>query len=143
MTEENNYAGFWIRAIAYSIDCIILFIPLSVLFIAMKNADAQAAEGVGNIAAILLVWMYFSLMESSDYQATLGKKVLGLKVVDYKGQKISFLRATGRYFAKSISARPFFLGFFIAGLSERKQALHDTIAGCLVIGAPLGRIIPS
>ena len=84
-------------------------------------------------ASLLLTWLYHALMESSEWQATLGKKVLGLVVTDMAGRRVSFGRATGRHFAKIITNMvPAFIGYIMAGFTERKQALHDMIAGCLV-----------
>jgi uncharacterized RDD family membrane protein YckC len=87
------------------------------------------------LAAIrtVLNWLYFSLLESSGWQATLGKKALGLEVTDLAGRRISFGRATGRFFAKYISAIILMIGFLMAGFTEKKQALHDILAGTLVI----------
>ena len=82
---------------------------------------------------IVVVWLYHALMESSSYQATLGKMALGLKVTDSNGQQISFLTATGRYFAKIISALICCIGFMMAGWTQQKQGLHDMMAGTLVV----------
>lgn len=81
----------------------------------------------------LLYWLYFAGMESSAGQATIGKRLLKLRVVDLQGQRISFGKATGRYFAKILSALPLCLGFLAAAFSKRRQAWHDKLAGCLVI----------
>lgn len=72
-------------------------------------------------------------MESSAWQATLGKKILGLKVTDLAGNRISFARASGRFFGKILSGMILGIGFLMAGFTERKQALHDILAGCLVL----------
>jgi uncharacterized RDD family membrane protein YckC len=73
-------------------------------------------------------------MESSSYQGTLGKMALGLTVTDLEGRQISFGRATGRYFSKIITGFiPLGIGYAMAGFTEKKQALHDIIAGCLVL----------
>jgi uncharacterized RDD family membrane protein YckC len=72
-------------------------------------------------------------MESSSRQATVGKMTLGLKVTDLAGRRISFARASGRYFAKYVSSMTLLIGYIMAGFTERKQALHDIIAGTLVI----------
>jgi len=77
-------------------------------------------------------WLYFALMESMK-GATLGKMALGIIVTDMNGNKITFGRASGRYFAKIISSLTLGVGYIIAGFTQQKQALHDIIAGCLVI----------
>jgi uncharacterized RDD family membrane protein YckC len=78
-------------------------------------------------------WSYEAGMESSVKQATLGKMAMGLKVTDEQGNRISFARATGRHFAKIISGMILLIGYIMAGFTARKQALHDMIAGTLVI----------
>ncbi len=73
-------------------------------------------------------------MESSSYQGTLGKMALGLIVTDLQGRRVTFGRASGRFFAKIITGLiPFALGYIMAGFTEKKQALHDMIASCLVL----------
>ncbi|MGH9741605.1 MAG: RDD family protein [Candidatus Acidiferrum sp.] len=152
-----EYAGFWLRAVAYLIDAIIsgvafliLLIPLFVLTGAGAalgkiisdddvGSDLGAFMGFGFIfgfVAIVLVvsWLYYAISESSSWQATLGKKILNLKVTDMSGQPISFGRASGRYFGKIITGMiPLFIGYIMAGFTEKKQALHDMIASCLVL----------
>ncbi len=78
-------------------------------------------------------WLYFALMESSPRQATLGKQALGIMVTDLAGQRISFARATGRFFAKILSGLILWIGYVMAAFTERKQALHDLLASCLVV----------
>lgn len=78
-------------------------------------------------------WMYYALMESSSYQGTLGKRALGLKVTDLGRARITFGSATIRYFSKILSALMLHIGFIMAAFTEKKQALHDIIASCLVI----------
>ena len=76
---------------------------------------------------------YFAIQESSDFQATVGKRALNIKVVDKRGNKISFWRALGRYLAKIISALILYIGFIMIGFTSKKQGLHDIIADTLVI----------
>ncbi|MEQ9362791.1 MAG: RDD family protein [Leptospirales bacterium] len=78
-------------------------------------------------------WLYFALMESSENSATLGKMALNIVVSDRFGRRITFERATGRYFAKIISGFTFGVGYLMVAFSSRKQALHDIIAGCLLL----------
>jgi uncharacterized RDD family membrane protein YckC len=141
-----KYAGFWLRLVAYIIDSIVLGFAIGVV-IFMPLMD-RAGISVDNpwtfytspsrqiVAMRLLVvmasWVYWALMESSPWQATLGKKVLGLMVTDLEGRRVSFGRASGRYFAKIVSGMLLLVGFFMAGFTQRKQSLHDIIAGCLV-----------
>jgi uncharacterized RDD family membrane protein YckC len=86
------------------------------------------------LVAVLGQWLYFAYMESGERQATWGKQVLGVYVTDLAGNRISFGRASGRFFAKIISGLiPLMIGYIMAGFTERKQALHDMIASCLVL----------
>jgi uncharacterized RDD family membrane protein YckC len=86
-----------------------------------------------SFVSTIIQWLYFALMESSAKQATLGKMALGIKVTDMMGNRISFGRATGRYFGKIISGLILYIGFIMAGFTEKKQALHDIMASCLVV----------
>lgn len=79
-------------------------------------------------------WLYFTLMESSKYQATLGKMALGIRVTDLSGSRASWGRVNGRYFASILSGMILGIGFIMAGITQKKQALHDMIAGTLVLG---------
>jgi uncharacterized RDD family membrane protein YckC len=153
----ENYAGFWRRVGAYVIDVILLGLVTSVLgsvlgmpmgMGAMSSvmsgdpaaiAAAQASGNLGNLISIIVGVAYFAGMESSSHQATLGKKVLGMVVTDLDGNRISLMRAIGRYFAKIISAVILCIGFIMVAFTARKQGLHDMIAGTLVyVGQPTG-----
>jgi len=78
-------------------------------------------------------WLYFAMMESSSTQGTLGKMALGIKVTDLNGGQIGFGKATGRYFGKIISALILLIGYIMVAFTEKKQGLHDMMAGCLVV----------
>jgi uncharacterized RDD family membrane protein YckC len=79
-------------------------------------------------------WLYFAYLESGEKQATWGKQALGIYVTDLAGQRVTFGRATGRFFAKIVSGLiPLGIGFVMAGFTERRQALHDMIASTLVL----------
>src|SRR5260370_40401077 len=87
-------------------------------------------------ASLAVTWLYHALMESSEWQATVGKKALGLVVTNMSGHRVSFGRATGRHFAKIVTNLVSFgigLGYLMAAFTEKKQALHDMLAACLVL----------
>ena len=92
-----------------------------------------AAASAIRLLALMLSWIYYASLESSSWQATLGKKLLGLKVTDLAGNRITFARASGRFFGKILSGMILGIGFLMAGFTARKQALHDILAGCLVL----------
>ena len=121
-----EYAGFWNRAIALLIDSVILAI-VSIAANLLLNENAAGVIGT------FVGWLYFAGMESSARQATLGKSAMGLVVTDINGNRISFLRATGRYFAKILSALILLIGYIMAAFTARKQALHDLLASTLVL----------
>jgi uncharacterized RDD family membrane protein YckC len=141
------YAGFWLRFAALLIDGIIMLPLILPYFGAILFMDAVDNDTLKVIAGILVVlcwllvfvgqWLYFAMLESGKSQATVGKRLLGLQVTDRQGARIGFGRATGRYFAKLISALPFEIGFMMAGWTARKQALHDIIADTLVVRQPV------
>jgi uncharacterized RDD family membrane protein YckC len=161
--QPVKYAGFWWRFLAYLIDDFILSFVTSIIFIPIwiyflfgaLNSDMfnhwdddffnynydnwQWIAGmiglaiVCGIISIAINWLYYALMESSKYQATLGKMAVGAKVTDLEGRRISFGRASGRYFGKIISGMILMIGYIMAGFTEKKQALHDMLANTLVI----------
>ena len=153
---NTNYAGFWMRLVAFIIDAIIIgilqsfvFVPiLGVLGISIFNstpdmsdpdqvagmvATIVAAMGTVWILAMIIQILYFTFMESSKYQATVGKLALGIIVTDVNGAKLDFTKALVRNLCRIISNITMLIGYIIAGFTEKKQALHDIIAGTLVV----------
>ncbi|AVP99414.1 hypothetical protein C7S18_20550 [Ahniella affigens] len=147
--SEMVYAGFWRRFVALLIDGVLLtIIIVPVLAIAgailtpMMMAGAMNGEpSMGPMIALiaingfmsLLGAFYFVICERSASGATLGKRLIGIRVVDKEGRRIGFGRALGRLLGKIVSGMPLYLGYVMAGFTGRKQALHDMIAGTLVI----------
>ena len=147
----SPYGGFWIRVGAYLLDGVIIgavTVPLALIFLlpsiikiihAAQENQQPSPELFGAffvmIPLVLLgVWLYDALLTSSSWQGTIGKRVLRLKVTDLAGNKVSFGRATGRFFAKLISrALLTMFVYLVVAFSERKQGLHDMIAGTLVM----------
>jgi len=155
---NTNYAGFWLRFVAVIIDGIIIgavqfvaIMPiLGIMGIGMaddiQNFDpsnqAEAMSMVGSIMALAGIsqviflavqTLYYAFMESSKYQASIGKMVLGLKVTDVSGNKIDFMKALIRNLSKIISSMILLIGYLMAAFTEKKQALHDMIANTLVV----------
>lgn len=125
------YAGFWRRAAAALVDNLVLLLPS----FAINYALGTSNPFLNLLLQLAIAVAYYALMHSSSWQATLGKRAFGIKVADLQGNRISPLRGVGRYFAVFISAIPLCLGFLLAAFTERKQALHDMIAGTLVVNA--------
>ena len=152
-----TYAGFWLRLVAALIDGVIMSIALGVLLVplflltgfeaqingmAQRHGQPDPALIVGLIGmilvfaavSVLIQWLYHAYLESGEKQATWGKQALGLYVTDLLGNPITFGRASGRFFAKIVTGMiPLGIGYIMAGFTERKQALHDMIASCLVL----------
>lgn len=142
-----KYVGFGKRFLAYLIDGIVLSVvmfvinlPLSLLNLGLSFGGENAAAigsvftGVISIGISVFVYLlYFSLMESSKNQGTLGKMALNIKVVDEKGNKITFGRAVGRYFGKMLSSFTLGIGYIMIAFTEKKQGLHDLIVKTYVV----------
>ena len=139
------HAGFWLRVAAYLIDGLILSPVFVVLYLSVVGSFAVplAMQPGGMVPFrvfpslwfvwILVPWLYYALCECSAWQATPGKLALGLRVTDEYGRRIGFGRATGRFFGKFLSGAILDIGYMLAGWTERKQALHDLMAGCCVV----------
>jgi uncharacterized RDD family membrane protein YckC len=149
------YGGFWIRFLAHLIDHAILGAVAVPLFLIMalpgiarivheaeRSQEPPSPELIVTMLSSIFVyvalafvgqWLYEALLTSSSWQGTIGKRVLRLKVVDETGNRISFGRSTGRFFAKILSSMFFCIGFIMIGFTERKTGLHDMLAGTKVL----------
>ncbi len=158
MNNIYPYAGFWKRALAFVIDSFVLSIPVGLVLLALwvpqiMSIMKMAASGAEPspevmmgimtryfasmaltwLIAIVGGWLYYALLESGKHQATLGKRALRIKVTGSHGQRITFARATGRFFAKMISGMTLYFGFYMAGFTQKRQALHDIVADTFVV----------
>jgi uncharacterized RDD family membrane protein YckC len=161
MNEQNvslKYAMFWKRAIALFIDlsitiplfCFLIFFVNYVLALPVETS-LSSKSGLylemtpyvkEHFIKIVLLYSflklavlvpYFTLLESSSLQATLGKWMVGIKVTDLTGHRISFKKSIIRFFAKILSGQILAIGFLMAAFTERKQALHDFLAKTIVV----------
>ncbi len=152
-----SYAGFWLRVAAAIIDGVIMSIALGVLLVplflfsgigaqfgglAERHGRPDPALIVGFVGMILVFavvsvlgqWLYHAYLESGEKQGTWGKQMMGVYVTDLVGNPTTFGRASGRFFAKIVTGMiPLGIGYVMAGFTERRQALHDMIASCLVL----------
>lgn len=137
-SEDYIYAGFWKRLLAFILDWLVLGLLL-MLFGMLVNGSMEItgiyarSEGMLELASIILPWLYYAGLESSEQQATFGKLALNIKVTDLQGRRIGFLRASVRHFAKILSSMLLLIGYIMIAFTARKQGLHDLIAGCLVV----------
>lgn len=139
--EAMSYAGFWKRFAAFFIDfiittigCIVVVIWFGIMF-GGGTLNTAAWERMGSFFGFIIVWLYYALMESSPKQGTFGKMALGIKVTDLNGNKIGFGKATGRYLGMIISSFILCIGFIMVAFTQKKQGLHDMMAGCLVVNS--------
>jgi uncharacterized RDD family membrane protein YckC len=142
-----HYAGFWIPVAAALIDTLLLLAasyPVRLLLgsaVTFLGMDAQmpmhemmlVRRWVRIAVGIAIAWAYEAGMESSVYQATLGKIAMRLKVTDLEGNRVSRGRATMRYLSKYLSTLALGIGYLMVGFDEQTQGLHDRIAGTLVL----------
>jgi uncharacterized RDD family membrane protein YckC len=158
--KKTQYAGFWIRFAACLLDGIIISIPLTVIFLVLFYfifassgaldvlSDPAAIDGgftdqqmitflstyiIVLLVSIIVPIFYYAGMHASKWQATVGKKLLKLKVTDLQGNRISFWRGLGRYLAMVFISSIFYIGYIIAAFTDKKQSLHDLIAGTVVV----------
>ena len=129
------YAGFWRRLAAAILDLIILVVPMFVLgiVVALVTGPKSQATAAADLSTIVALYLYCAIMESSPKQATLGKLAFGMRVVGLSGERISFFRASARFFAKIFSLLSLLVGYLLIVVTVRKQALHDIVASCLVV----------
>lgn len=131
-----TYATFWRRLGALFVDGVLITaIRLGLIFLpaVLSGADPEQAGTMTDLFSFPFVVLYFAFMESSKQQGTLGKKIFGLRVVDLSGQRLSFWKAFRRYFGRVVSGIILGIGFLMIFFSERRQALHDRMAGTYVL----------
>jgi uncharacterized RDD family membrane protein YckC len=120
------------RFTAYLVDVLVQILLVGLVAFVLEQQTYVGLLSSG-ILLVSLSWLYFAIMESSKYQATVGKLLLGVKVVDLKGKRISFLKATGRYLGKFLSRLLLGFGFIMMLFTKKKQCLHDKLTKTLVV----------
>jgi uncharacterized RDD family membrane protein YckC len=153
--KPRRYASFWQRAGAAIIDGLVIGIPFNIVTaVLLPNApsvDSSTDPTTGDVqlhwhgewdrfvvvlaAGVLVQWLYSATMVSSSRRATLGKIALGLVVTDEDGNRLSFLRATARFFAGYLNQLTLGIGYLMVIWTAKKQALHDQVAGTVVAPA--------
>lgn len=142
----GTHPGFFLRVAAYLIDSIVTYalamvasyaVTMSIVY--SESTGPFDLSFLGPIAGIAASWIYFAWMESSPRQATFGKLACNFHVTDLEGRRITFARASVRYFGIFVSWFLLGIGFLFCLWSERRQCLHDMIAGCVMINGAPGR----
>ena len=121
--QPANYAGFWIRFVAYLIDGVVVMIPGMLII----------SAGLPSLINLVLGLAYYIYFPSSEYMATPGKMALGLIITDEHGNRIGAGTAAVRYIGYMISILIIGIGFIMIGFTEKKRGLHDMIASTQVV----------
>jgi uncharacterized RDD family membrane protein YckC len=147
------YAGFGIRLLAWILDDLVLLGPVFLWLVTLEHqsglevVEAWMASLRGeqldpeqldllrqfNAGVFAMRGLYWSAMESSRWQGTVGKRLMGLVVTDERGYRLTFFRALGRYFGRILCELTFFLGYLLIFFSVKHQGLHDRIARTVVV----------
>ena len=138
---KKSYGGFWKGVIAYLIDAFIIAFPVTMVFCTvitevLKTENVEVTSITVSMPQVIMLvasWVYFAGLESSAWQATVGKKMLGMQVTDTSDERINFIKATIRYLAKFLSSFFLMIGFIMVAFTAKKQGLHDFIAGTVVL----------
>ena len=143
------YAGFWLRLAAFVIDSFImafLFFLIATLYpnelMVMPEPSAHPAfvvpqiKGPGILVLFVVMWIYYAVFEASPWQATPGKRMVGIYVTDLRGRRLTFGRASLRYAGRKIADFTLFVGYILIFFTQKRQGLHDLLAGTLVLRRP-------
>ncbi|KKW06565.1 MAG: RDD domain-containing protein [Parcubacteria group bacterium GW2011_GWA2_49_16] len=139
---QIGYAGFWLRFLAYTLDSLIIFviigIPINIIASIVDSRSILFAVGI-TLLHIVLMYTYFIFLTNKN-QATIGKKLLGLRVVSEEGTPLSLGKIAFREtIGKLISAVILFIGYLMVAFTSKKQGLHDKMVGSVVLSNPAER----
>ncbi len=152
-----TYGGFWRRVAAVLLDTAVLFLPGATIRVLLgleplasldpQSMTSWAAAGI----EFVVDWFYGALLISSSARGTLGLQIMELQVTDLRGGRVSFMRASWRYWAQLLSFLTFGVGYLLQLVTPRRQALHDLVSFTVVVrtrrapealAAPVLRIAP-
>jgi uncharacterized RDD family membrane protein YckC len=131
-TPEPDFplAGLGLRVVAGIIDSMLFVIPWVAEMLVFEISYSISAL----IFPVLLGYtLYFGLMESSGFKASIGKSIVGIKVVNAKGDKLSFVNASLRFIVSLISIIPLGMGIWAIAFDKKKQAWHDQLMDTYVV----------
>jgi uncharacterized RDD family membrane protein YckC len=137
---RGTYGGFWLRLAAAVIDVVAIFVLVGVVLLVVALLNLIVGEqflGGDRFSSVLLMtvaWLYDAGLTASAARATLGKLVVGLRIDDADtGTRVNFLIASGRHFARVVSATLLLLGYVTMFWEPRRRAIHDLAAGTVVV----------
>jgi len=125
--REVKYTTFWNRLVALFIDEFMVFMTWYIVGLTLHGS------ALAGVIDLLIAFLYNPLMEASPRQATLGKTGMRIKVTDMEGRRITYGQAFARHLGKLLSVAMVFVGFFMMLWTDKKQTLHDKIAGTIVV----------
>jgi uncharacterized RDD family membrane protein YckC len=137
-TFNPEYAGFWRRIFALCIDYAVIYLPILYIsyfagYVLRGHLGYYKIVLVGIVIGLVMAWLYWTLCESSPWQASLGKRLMGICVSDIDGERLTFSQSGKRTLCKVLSLLPFGLGFVAAAFTAKKQTLHDLITDSIVV----------
>lgn len=150
--EPVRYGGFWRRFVALLLDTLVLYFPAATIRVLLGlpavnlfntiNVDSSATMLASSLE-LFIDWFYAVLFVTSPARATLGMMVMDLQLTGLAGERVSFARATGRYFAQFLTIATVGIGYVIQPFTSRRQTLHDMLSSTVVVRpapapAPLG-----
>jgi len=109
-----QFANFGERLVARLIDVLIILLPSLII-------------------PIIPSFLYWTLQQSGQHQATVGQRAMSIKVLSLDGGFVTFGQATGRFFANLLNIFTFLVGYFMFFFSSKKQCLHDYMSGCIIV----------
>jgi uncharacterized RDD family membrane protein YckC len=137
-TFNLEYAGFWRRILALMIDYVVIYLPILYVpyfagSVLRGHLGYYKIVLVGIVIGLLISWLYWTICESSPWQASLGKRLMGICVTDVDGERLTFSQSGKRTLCKVLSLLPLGLGFVAAAFTAKKQTLHDLITDSVVV----------
>jgi uncharacterized RDD family membrane protein YckC len=134
---QNDYAGFGVRFVAIFIDGVILSFAFGIISMVtnmrFNSGFFEVVYNPGSLLSFLLAMSYFVYFETGTKQATIGKSIMGLKVIKQNGTKMMMRDSIIRYIGKIFSSFIFMIGFIMVIFDDQKRALHDRIANTYVV----------
>ncbi|SFH20956.1 RDD family protein [Pedobacter insulae] len=137
-TAPQYFASFDQRLLASVVDYFFITLAyvifMLLIFIVVEHKTQRILVGVTLLPLIPIVkFVYSSFAEASAKQATIGKRLLDIKVTDMQGSRIELGVSLGRNLAKVLSVLPLFFGYLYSFLNKKQQCWHDIIANTLVV----------
>ncbi len=138
--DQQVYAGFWIRLGAYLIDavlvsaaCYAMGFILGIILAILDSTNQAAIVSFVILSGLSVTFGYWALFTAGGWQATPGKRLMGIKVVRTDGGRVTVGLALGRALSYILSTIVFYVGFLMIGLTDQKKGLHDIICGTRVV----------